>query len=360
MKVTALNQIHKDLGAKMVPFAGYEMPVQYAGVIQEHMAVRERLGVFDVGHMGQFFVEGEKEEIEAFLQFTLSNDAEKVEIGQAQYTCITNERGRIIDDLIIYKISEQKWMLVVNASNIEKDWNWLNEHNKQNIRLENKSDEMSLLAIQGPKSIEAMQCLSGVDLSQIKNYHFTIGSFAGVDNVIISATGYTGEKGFEIYFENKYAKDIWNKVMEAGKEFGIEPCGLAARDTLRLEKGYCLYGNEIDETTTPLEAGLSWITKLNTDFIGKDALLKEKEKGIENRLIGFQMIEKGIPRTGYKIVDEYENTLGRVTSGTQSPILKKGVGLGYVNHEFAKIGTKVRIQIRDRNLLAEVVKLPFV
>lgn len=358
MKITALNQVHKNLGAKMVPFAGYEMPVQYSGVNQEHMVVRESVGVFDVSHMGQFFAKGP--EAGKLLQYITTNDVTKVTIGQAQYTCMPNENGGIVDDLIIYKISDEEWMLVVNASNIEKDWNWINSHNEWNVSLENRSDEMSLLAIQGPKAVEAMQSLTGEDLASIPFYHFKIGKFAGIENVIISATGYTGSGGFEIYFENKDAETMWNKVMEAGKNLGIEPCGLAARDTLRLEKGYCLYGNDINDETTPLEAGLAWITKLDTDFVSKEIISRQKEEGVKKKLIAFKMIEKGIPRHDYKIVDEYENTLGIVTSGTQSPILKQGIGLGYVSADFAKPGSSIYIQIRDKNVLAEVVKLPFV
>lgn len=358
MKVTAFNQIHKDLGAKMVPFAGFEMPVQYKGVNHEHMIVREGVGVFDVSHMGQFFVKGP--EVESLLQYIGTNDVSKVSIGQAQYTCMPNEKGGIIDDLIIYKISNDEWMLVVNASNIDKDWDWINKQNKWNVQLENRSDQMSLLAIQGPKAIEAMQSLTDVNLSEIPFYHFEIATFAGIENVIISATGYTGSGGFEIYFKNEAAQSMWEKVMEAGKDFGIEPCGLASRDTLRLEKGYCLYGNDISDETSPLEAGLGWITKLDTDFVARDIIAKQKEEGVTRKLIGFKMVEKGIPRQDYKIVDEYENTLGVVTSGTMSPMLKEGIGLGYVNIDFAKIGTSIYIQIRDKNVLAEVVKTPFV
>lgn len=358
MKTTALNQIHKNLNAKMVPFAGFEMPVQYSGVNQEHMAVREGVGVFDVSHMGQFFVKGP--ESEKLLQHIGTNDVTKVAIGQAQYTCMLNDKGGIVDDLIIYKISNDEWMLVVNASNIEKDWDWISRNNKWNVSLENRSDQISLLAIQGPKSVEAMQSLTDVNLSEIPFYHFKTGKFAGIDHVIISATGYTGSGGFEIYFRNQDAETIWNKVFEAGQSFGIQPCGLASRDTLRLEKGYCLYGNDINDETTPLEAGLGWVTKLDTDFISRDIIARQKEEGVSRKLIGFRMIEKGIPRQGYKIVDEYENTLGEVTSGTQSPMLKQGIGLGYVALDFAKPGTHIRIQIRDKNILAEVVKLPFV
>ncbi len=358
MKVTAFNQIHKDLGAKMVPFAGYEMPVQYKSVNHEHMIVREGVGVFDVSHMGQFFAKGP--EVDQLLQFIGTNDTSKVAIGQAQYTCMPNEKGGIVDDMIVYRLSADEWMLVVNASNIEKDWNWINQNNKWDVSLENRSDEMSLLAIQGPKAVEAMQSLTNVNLSEIPFYHFEIGTFAGIDNVIISATGYTGSGGFEIYFENKDAEAMWKSVMEAGKEFGIEPCGLAARDTLRLEKGYCLYGNDINDETTPLEAGLAWITKLDTNFVARDIIAKQKEEGVTKKLVGFKMVEKGIPRHDYKIVDEYENTLGVVTSGTQSPILKEGIGMGYVAIDFAKPGSSIYIKIRDKNILAEVVKLPFV
>ena len=358
MKVTAFNEIHKSLGAKMVPYAGYEMPVQYSGVNHEHMVVREGVGVFDVSHMGQFFAKGP--EVEQLLQYITTNDVTKVEIGQAQYSCLPNDKGGIVDDLIVYKISNDEWMMVVNAANIEKDWDWVNKQNKWNVSLENKSDDISLLAIQGPKAIEAMQALTSINLKDIPFYHFQIGEFAGIPDVIISATGYTGSGGFEIYFKNEYAAQMWEKVMEAGKDFGIEPCGLAARDTLRLEKGYCLYGNDINDETSPLEAGLAWITKFDTDFIAKDILLKQKEEGIKKKLVAFKMIEKGIPRHDYKIVDDYENTLGVVTSGTQSPILKEGIGMGYVASDFAKIGTNIRIQIRDKNILAEVVKAPFV
>lgn len=358
MKVTALNQKHKDLGAKMVPFAGYEMPVQYAGVNQEHFAVREKVGVFDVSHMGQFFVKGEK--ATDLLQHLLTNDVTKAAIGQAQYNAMPNEKGGIVDDLIIYKISDDEWMAVVNASNIDKDWEWMNKHNTFGAELTNKSDEMSLLAIQGPKAIEAMQSLTEVNLAEIPFYHFAIGTFAGMENVIISATGYTGSGGFEIYFANEQANEMWDKVMEAGKSFDIEPCGLASRDTLRLEKGYCLYGNDINDDTTTLEAGLAWVTKLDTNFISSDILKAQKEAGVEKKLIGFKMIERGIPRHDYKVVDDNENTIGIVTSGTQSPILKQGIGLAYVHTDFAKVGTTIRIQIRDKNILAEVVKTPFV
>lgn len=358
MKITAFNQIHKDLGAKMVPYAGFEMPVQYAGVNQEHLVVRNGVGVFDVSHMGQFFIKG-PEALE-LLQYIGSNDASKVKVGQAQYTCLTNEKGGIVDDLIIYRMSEDEWMLVVNASNIDKDWEWINKHNKFDVEIENHSDQLSLLAIQGPKAIEAMQSLTDENLAEIPFYNFKVAEFAGAKDVIISATGYTGSGGFEIYFDNQYAEMMWEKVMEAGKDFGIEPCGLAARDTLRLEKGFCLYGNEINENISPLEAGLGWITKLNKDFIGKDVIAQQKENGIEMKLIGFKLIERGIPRQDYKILDENENEIGVVTSGTQSPVLKEGIGMGYVKTDLAEVGNQILIQVRNKTIKAEIVKTPFV
>lgn len=358
MKITAFNQIHKDLGAKMVPYAGFEMPVQYAGVNQEHLVVRNGVGVFDVSHMGQFFIKG-PEALE-LLQYIGSNDASKVKVGQAQYTCLTNEKGGIVDDLIIYRMSEDEWMLVVNASNIDKDWEWINKHNKFDVEIENRSDQLSLLAIQGPKAIEAMQSLTDVNLNEIPFYNFKVAEFAGAKDVIISATGYTGSGGFEIYFDNQYAEMMWEKVMEAGKDFGIEPCGLAARDTLRLEKGFCLYGNEINENISPLEAGLGWITKLNKDFIGKDVIAQQKENGIEKKLIGFKLIERGVPRQDYKILDENENEIGVVTSGTQSPVLKEGIGMGYVKTDLAEAGNQILIQVRNKTIKAEIVKTPFI
>ena len=358
MKITAFNQIHKDLGAKMVPYAGFEMPVQYAGVNQEHLIVRNGVGVFDVSHMGQFFIKG-PEALE-LLQYIGSNDASKVKIGQAQYTCLTNEKGGIVDDLIIYRMSEDEWMLVVNASNIDKDWEWINKYNKFDVEIENRSDQLSLLAIQGPKAIEAMQSLTDENLAEIPFYNFKVAEFAGAKDVIISATGYTGSGGFEIYFDNQYAEMMWEKVMEAGKDFGHEPCGLAARDTLRLEKGFCLYGNEINEDISPLEAGLGWITKLDKEFIGKDVIAQQKENGIEKKLIGFKLIERGIPRQDYKILDENENEIGVVTSGTQSPVLKEGIGMGYVKTDLAEVGIQILIQVRNKTIKAEIVKTPFV
>ena len=358
MKKTAFNQIHKDLGAKMVEFAGYEMPVQYSGVNQEHMTVREKVGVFDVSHMGQFRVMGNN--AEEFLQNITTNDVAKLKNGQAQYSCMPNENGGITDDLIIYKIEDGDYLLVVNAGCLEKDWTWINQNNTMSVTIENHSDDTALLAIQGPKAIEAMQSLTDINLSDIKFYHFVIGNFAGVDDVIISATGYTGSGGFEIYFGNGDAEKIWNAVMDAGKIYGIEPCGLAARDTLRLEKGYCLYGNDINMQTSPLEAGLGWIIKFNKDFISKDILQKQKEQGVERKLIAFKMIDRGIPRHDYIIIDSDDKEIGHVTSGTQSPILKEGIGLGYVTTDNSKIGKEIYIQVRNKNLKAEVVKLPFI
>lgn len=358
MKQTALNQIHKNLGAKMLEYAGFEMPIQYAGVNQEHLAVREKLGVFDVSHMGQFRFSGNN--AEELLQKLTSNDVSKLKKFQAQYTCLINEQGGIIDDLILYKIEDADYLMVVNAGCLDKDWEWVNRHNDLGVNIENQSDDVSVLAIQGPKAIEAMQSLTSVDLAGIKFYNIEIGEFAGVKDVIISATGYTGSGGFEIYFSAKDSETVWNAVMEAGKDYGIEACGLASRDTLRLEKGFCLYGNEIDENTSPLEAGLGWITKLNTDFIGADKLRTQKEKGVERKIIAFKMIDKGIPRQAYKILDKDGNEIGNVTSGTQSPMLKIGIGMGFVKTDLAKIGEEIFIQIRNKTPKAEIVKTPFV
>ncbi|MCK0205758.1 glycine cleavage system aminomethyltransferase GcvT [Ornithobacterium rhinotracheale] len=358
MKKTALNAKHIALGAKMVPFAGFEMPVQYSGVNQEHMVVREKVGVFDVSHMGQFRIKGEK--ALDLVQKITSNDASKLKVNQAQYSCMPNEKGGIVDDLIVYKIADDEYFLVVNAGCLDKDWEWVNKQNEFGCEITNESDDTSLLAVQGPKAIEAMQSLTDVNLAEIPFYHFQIGKFAGVDNVIISATGYTGSGGFEIYFPNEYADLMWDKVMEAGKEYGIEPCGLAARDTLRLEKGYCLYGNDISMETSPLEAGLGWITKFTKDFIASDILKKQKEEGVSRKLVAFKMVDRGIPRHDYEIVDAEGNNIGKVTSGTQSPILKEGIGLGYVQKAFSKVGSEIYIQVRNKRLKAEVVKLPFV
>jgi aminomethyltransferase len=358
MKNTALFETHKALGAKMVPFAGYNMPVSYEGVNVEHETVRNGVGVFDVSHMGEFLIEGPK--ALELIQKVTSNDASKLTIGKAQYSCLPNETGGIVDDLIVYQVKEETYLLVVNASNIEKDWNHISKYNEAvGADMRNLSDDYSLLAIQGPKAVEAMQSLTSVDLSAIKFYNFVVGDFAGIDHVIISATGYTGSGGFEIYCKNSEVQQVWDKVLEAGADFGIKPIGLAARDTLRLEMGYCLYGNDIDDTTSPLEAGLGWITKFTKDFVNSEALAKEKEAGPKRKLIAFEMEERGIPRHGYPILDAAGNEIGKVTSGTMSPSLSKGIGLGYVPTDHAALDTTIYIQIRINKVPATVVKLPF-
>ncbi|HTO34825.1 MAG TPA: glycine cleavage system aminomethyltransferase GcvT, partial [Flavobacterium sp.] len=327
MKHIPLRHIHEAFGAKMVDFAGFYMPVQYEGVNIEHETVRNGVGVFDVSHMGEFLLTGEK--ALDLIQKVCSNDASTIEIGKAQYSCLPNDDGGIVDDLIIYRMKENQYLLVVNASNIDKDWNWISKHNDMGVEMRNLSDDYSLLAIQGPKSIEAMQSLTSVNLSEIPYYSFVVGDFAGIKDVIISATGYTGSGGFEIYCKNDEVEQIWNRVFEAGASFGIKPIGLAARDTLRLEMGFCLYGNDIDDTTSPLEAGLGWITKFTKEFTNSENLKKQKEEGIKRKLIGFELIERGIPRHDYEIVDTSENVIGKVTSGTMAPSLGKGIGLGY-------------------------------
>ncbi|WP_341904537.1 glycine cleavage system aminomethyltransferase GcvT [Fluviicola taffensis] len=357
MKNTALTQVHEALGAKMVPFAGFNMPVQYEGVIAEHETVRNAVGVFDVSHMGEFLLSGS--DALDLIQRVTTNDASTLTIGRAQYSCLPNGKGGIVDDLIVYRIKEEEYLLVVNASNIEKDWNWISSHNTKNVSMRNLSDDYSLLAIQGPKAVEAMQSLTSVDLSAIKYYHFEVGPFAGIDHVIISATGYTGSGGFEIYCKNSEVKQVWDKVFEAGAAFGIKPIGLAARDTLRLEMGFCLYGNDIDDTTSPLEAGLGWITKFTKDFVDADKLKAEKEAGVSKKLIGFEMIDRGIPRHDYRILDANGNVIGKVTSGTQGPSVKKAIGMGYVTTEFATPDSEIFIEIRDKGVLAKVVKMPF-
>ncbi|QTD37942.1 glycine cleavage system aminomethyltransferase GcvT [Polaribacter batillariae] len=358
MKNIALHSIHKSLGAKMVPFAGFNMPVQYEGVTAEHLTVRESVGVFDVSHMGEFLVSGEN--ALSLIQKVTSNDASKLEIGDAQYSCFPNTENGIVDDLICYRVKENTYLLVVNASNIEKDWNWISSYNKEfNADLKDLSEDYSLLAIQGPKAIDAMQPLSSLDLAEIPFYKFKVGDFAGIESVIISATGYTGSGGFEIYCKNSEVEQIWNKVFEAGADYGIKPIGLAARDTLRLEMGYCLYGNDIDDTTSPIEAGLGWITKFTKDFVNHEALAKEKAQKPKRRLVAFELDEKGIPRHGYDIVDGNGNVIGNVTSGTMSPCLQKGIGLGYVPTIFAKSGTQIHIQVRKKAIPATIVKLPF-
>lgn len=357
MKNTALTHIHEKLNAKMVPFAGYNMPVQYEGVNAEHETVRNNVGVFDVSHMGEFFLKGEN--ALALIQKITSNDASKLTNGKAQYSCLPNNDGGIVDDLIVYKIEDNHYMLVVNASNIEKDWNWISAHNDLNVNMENASDAYSLLAIQGPKAAEAMQKLTAIDLANMGYYTFQIGTFAGIENVIVSATGYTGSGGFEIYFKNENAEMIWNAVFEAGATFGIKPIGLAARDTLRLEMGYCLYGNDINDTTSPLEAGLGWITKFDKKFTNSEQLQLQKENGVARKLVGFEMVERGIPRHDYEIVDANGAIIGVVTSGTQAPSLGIAIGMGYVPTAYSTADSEIFIRIRNKDIKAKVVKMPF-
>lgn len=358
LKKVHLNDVHAGLGAKMVPFAGYNMPVLYNNLIQEHLCVRSGVGVFDVSHMGEFFLSGEKSL--DLIQYVCSNDASKLVDGKVQYSCLPNAEGGIVDDLLVYKIKDNEYLLVVNASNIEKDWNWISSHNTFGVEMKNSSDEYSLFAVQGPKAILALQKLTSVDLSSMAYYTFKIDTFAGFDNVIISNTGYTGAGGFEIYVKNENALAVWNAIFQAGEEFDILPIGLGARDTLRTEMGYCLYGHDIDDTTSPIEAGLGWITSFNKDFIAKDIHASIKVEGPKKKLVGFEMIDRGIPRQHYIIADASGNTIGEVTSGTQSPSLSKGIGMGYVGSEYAKVGTEVFIQIRDKSLKAQVVKFPFI
>ncbi|NNC45704.1 MAG: glycine cleavage system aminomethyltransferase GcvT [Winogradskyella sp.] len=345
------------LGAKMVPFAGFNMPVQYEGVNIEHETVRNAVGVFDVSHMGEFLVEGPN--ALQLVQKVSSNDASKLTVGKAQYSCLPNDTGGIVDDLIVYRLKEDTYLLVVNASNIDKDWAWITSKNDVDAQLRNISDHYSLLAIQGPKAVEAMQSLTSHDLSSIAFYNFVISDFAGIEHVIISATGYTGSGGFEIYCKNSEVKQIWDSVLEAGKPFGIKPIGLAARDTLRLEMGYSLYGNDIDDTTSPFEAGLGWIVKFTKVFTNSEKLSDAKKKILNRKLVAFELDEKGIPRSGYDIVDSNGKPIGKVTSGTMSPSLKKGIGLGYVAPVFSDYGSKIHIQIRKNKVPATVVKLPF-
>jgi aminomethyltransferase len=357
MKNTALTEVHKSLGAKMVPFAGYNMPVQYEGINAEHETVRNSVGVFDVSHMGEFILKGEK--ALDLIQKVTSNDASKLFDGKIQYSCLPNENGGIVDDLLVYRIDEKTYMLVVNASNIQKDWDWISQYNTYGVEMKDISDMTSLLAVQGPKAAEALQSLTDIDLASMEYYTFKKGTFAGFDNVLISATGYTGAGGFELYFDNAHAEEIWKKVFEAGAPFGIKPIGLGARDTLRLEMGFCLYGNDIDDTTSPLEAGLGWITKFSKDFVNSSNLEAQKKAGVERKLVGFEMIERGIPRHDYEITDAEGTVIGKVTSGTQAPSLQKAIGLGYVQTSFAKEGTEVWIRIRDNKVKAQVVKFPF-
>jgi aminomethyltransferase len=360
MKRTALYDIHAEAGAKIVPFAGYEMPIEYTGITAEHMQVRNSVGVFDVSHMGEFWVKGPQ--ALSFVQKVTSNDASVLTPGKIQYSCFPNGKGGIVDDLLVYCYEPEKYLLVVNASNIEKDWNWCNAQNSMGAVLENSSDQISQLAVQGPDAIKALQTLTEVKLETLEYYTFTVGKMADIENVIISNTGYTGAGGFELYVENKDAVKLWKAVMKAGESFGIMPIGLGARDTLRLEMGFCLYGNDIDDTTSPIEAGLGWITKFvdHKDFIDKQLLLNHKENGVTRRLRGFEMIDRGIPRHGYEIVDANDNVIGVVTSGSVSPVLNKGIGMGYISDANAKLNAEIYIRVRNKNLKAKVVKLPFI
>jgi aminomethyltransferase len=361
MKTTPFTEKHIALGARMAEFAGFNMPISYSGVNDEHATVRNNAGVFDVSHMGEFLLKGNRSL--DLIQRVTSNDASKLTAGKAQYSLLPNKTRGIVDDLIVYCIEENKrYMLVINASNIQKDWDWISQFNTKNVEMQNISDKTCLLAIQGPNATKILQPLTDVDIQDMKYYTFATGKFAGVENVLISATGYTGAGGIEVYFEDEgtNADVIWNAIFDAGKSYGLKPIGLAARDTLRLDMGYCLYGNDIDDTTSPLEAGLGWITKFTKDFVAKDILEKQKAEGIQQKLVGFLMIEKGIPRHGYEIVQQNGSVIGRVTSGTQSPTLKKAIGMGYVQLPYSKINTEIYIKVRDKALLAKVVKMPFV
>jgi aminomethyltransferase len=358
LKQVPLNDIHTKLGAKMVPFAGYNMPVRYSSDIEEHMTVRKGVGVFDVSHMGEFLVQGPQ--ALDLIQRVTSNDASKLIDGQAQYSCLTNDSGGIVDDLLVYKMKDHDYMLVVNASNIEKDWNWINKHNSKGASLKNISDDICLFAVQGPKAVTVLQKLTPINLSSIKYYHFAIGEFAGAKDVILSNTGYTGAGGFEVYVGKHDSITVWNAIFEAGKELNIKPIGLGARDTLRLEMGFCLYGNDIDDTTSPIEGGLGWITKFTKPFINSTAIKDQKDKGVKRRLVGFKMVDRGIPRHDYPIKDSNGNLIGKVTSGSMSPVLGIGIGLGYVTTDHAEPGKEIFIDIRGRALKAAVSKLPFI
>ena len=357
MKNTALTEKHISLGAKMVPFAGYNMPVQYEGVNAEHETVRNAVGVFDVSHMGEFVLRGPN--ALALIQKFASNDASVLVDGKAQYSCMPNGKGGIVDDLIIYRVNSEEYFIVVNASNIEKDWNWISSLNDLGVEMENLSDQYSLLAIQGPKAAEAMQSLTSIDLPNMTYYTFQYGTFAGIENVMVSATGYTGSGGFEVYVKNEDANKLWDAVFTAGADFGIKPIGLAARDTLRLEMGFCLYGNDIDDTTSPIEAGLGWITKFTKDFTDSEFLAKQKEAGVTRKLVAFEMIDRGIPRHDYPILDADGTVIGKVTSGTMSPSMKLAIGLGYVTVDHSKLESEIFIEIREKGVKAKVVKLPF-
>lgn len=359
MKNTPFTKRHIALGAKMHEFAGYDMPIEYSGIIDEHLTVCNAVGVFDVSHMGEIWVKGPK--ALDFVQRVTSNNAAALEVGKVQYSCFTNDQGGIVDDLLVYRYEEQKYLMVVNAANLDKDWQWCLAHQIDGAELENASDNMAQLAVQGPKALATLQKLTSIDLTTIPYYTFKVGEMAGVKDVIISNTGYTGAGGFELYFYPQYADQIWDAVFKAGEEFGIKPAGLGARDTLRLEMGFCLYGNDLDDTTTPIEAGLGWITKFvdGKDFTARHILEEQKKNGVARKLIGFEMVDRGIPRHGYDFVDGEGNVIGHVTSGTMSPTRKIGIGMGYVKTEYSKTGTEIYIDVRGRKLRAVVVRPPF-
>ena len=358
LKTVPLNDLHQQLGAKMVPFAGYVMPVRYSSDLEEHHCVRNGVGVFDVSHMGEFIIKGPK--ALDLIQRVSANDASVLIDWKIQYSYHPNGKGGVVDDLLVYRVSADEYFLVVNASNIEKDWNWIQSQNTESVEMHNISDDLCLFAVQGPKAAEALQSLTEVNLAEMDYYTFVKGVFAGLPDIIISATGYTGAGGFELYIPKEAAVEVWNAIFEAGKEFGIKPIGLGARDTLRLEMGYCLYGNDIDDTTSPLEAGLGWVTKFTKNFIDSEVLLAQKQAGLANKLVGFEMIDRGIPRGHYELCDAEGNAIGHVTSGTQSPTLSKGIGLGYVPLANSKVGSEIFVKVRERLLKAQVVKLPFV
>jgi aminomethyltransferase len=357
LKKVALNDLHIELGARMVPFAGYNMPVRYTSDIEEHNTVRNAVGVFDVSHMGEFMIRGDK--ALDLVQRVTTNDASKLVDGKVQYSCLPNEEGGIVDDLLVYRISDKEYMLVVNASNIEKDWNWISKYNTEGVEMENISDDISLFAVQGPMAAQALQSLTKVNLSAMEYYTFQIAEFAGVPDVVISATGYTGSGGFEIYVKNEHASTVWNKVFEAGKDFGIKPIGLGARDTLRLEMGFCLYGNDISDVTSPLEAGLGWVTKLNKNFTGSTLISNLKTTGLSKKLAAFVMVDRAIPRSHYNILNAEGEKIGEVTSGTQSPYLNQGIGMGYIKTEYTQPDTEIFVEVRNKPMKAKVVKLPF-
>ncbi|MFN4147353.1 MAG: glycine cleavage system aminomethyltransferase GcvT [Runella sp.] len=358
VKTIPLNDLHHRLGAKMIPFAGFLMPVRYSSDLDEHHCVRQGVGVFDVSHMGEFLLKGPK--ALNLIQRVSANDASQLYDGKVQYSYLPNTDGGVVDDLLVYRVSQDEYLLVVNASNIEKDWNWIQSHNTEGVVMENLSDQLCLLAVQGPKALATLQKLTDLSLADMPYYTFAKGTMAGIEEVIVSATGYTGAGGFEIYVAKENAEKMWNEIFEAGAEFGIKPIGLGARDTLRLEMGYCLYGNDIDDNTSPLEAGLGWVTKFTKPFINSDNLLAQKQAGLARKLVGFEMIDRGIPRSHYELCTTAGETIGHVTSGTQSPTLGKGIGLGYVQTEFSKPSTEIFVKVRDRLLKAQVVKLPFV